>query len=59
MYLQRKSVWLNYKTKKKRKGFLAMSSTFFNQLTVDGYFVSFRTQLSNKKVKQIIEDIMN
>lgn len=31
---------------------------FFKQLTIDGYTVSFQTQLSNKKVKQIIEDII-
>lgn len=31
---------------------------FFKQLALDGYTVSFRTQLSNKKVKQIIEEVM-
>lgn len=31
---------------------------FFKQLTLDGYKVSFHTQLSNKKVKQIIEEVM-
>lgn len=31
---------------------------FFKQLTIDGYTVSFHTQLSNKKVKQIIEDVI-
>lgn len=31
---------------------------FFKQLTLDGYEVSFRTQLSNKKVKQIIEEVI-
>lgn len=30
------------------------AETFFKQLTIDGYKVSFHTQLSNKKVKQII-----
>lgn len=35
------------------------AEAFFEQLTVDGYTVSFHTQLSNKKVKQIIEDVMN
>ena len=35
------------------------AEAFFKQLTVDGYTVSFHTQLSNKKVKQIIEDVMN
>ena len=32
---------------------------FFKQLTVDGYKVSFHTQLSNKKVKQIIYEVIN
>lgn len=32
---------------------------FFNQLTVDGYTVSFHTQLDNKKVKQIVEEVIN
>ena len=32
---------------------------FFKQLTVDGYKVSFHTQLSNKKVKQIIDEVIN
>ena len=32
---------------------------FFKQLTLDGYKVSFHAQLSNKKVKQIIEEVMN
>ncbi len=32
---------------------------FFKQLTLDGYTVSFHTQLSNKKVKQIIEEVMD
>ena len=31
---------------------------FFKQLTVDGYKVSFHTQLSNKKVKQIIDEVI-
>ena len=34
------------------------AEAFFKQLTVDGYTVSFHTQLSNKKVKQIIEDVI-
>ena len=28
----------------------------FRQLTIDGYAVSFQTQLSNRKVKQVIDD---
>ena len=32
---------------------------FFEQLTLDGYTVSFHKQLSNKKVKQIIEEVIN
>lgn len=35
------------------------AEAFFKQLTIDGYTVSFHTQLSNKKVKQIIEDVLN
>lgn len=31
---------------------------FFKQLTIDGYKVSFHTQLSNKKIKQIIDDVI-
>ena len=34
------------------------AEAFFKQLTIDGYVVSFHTQLSNKKVKQIIEDVI-
>lgn len=32
---------------------------FFKQLTIDGYTVSFKSQLSSKKVKQIIEDVIS
>lgn len=31
---------------------------FFRNLTVDGYKVHFETQINNKKVKQIIEDVL-
>ncbi|MBQ6342269.1 MAG: type III restriction-modification system endonuclease [Anaerolineaceae bacterium] len=31
---------------------------FFKQLTLDGYKVSFHTQLSNRKVKQIIDEVL-
>lgn len=34
------------------------AEAFFKQLTIDGYTVSFHTQLSNKKVKQIIDDVI-
>lgn len=34
------------------------AETFFRQLTLDGYKVSFHTQLSNKKIKQIIESTL-
>jgi type III restriction enzyme len=30
---------------------------FFSQLTIDGYKVEFRTQLNNKKIKEIIDEI--
>lgn len=32
---------------------------FFKQLTLDGYKVFFHTQLSNKRVKQIMEDTLS
>ena len=35
------------------------AEAFFKQLTLDGYKVSFHTQLSNKKMKQIIEDTLS
>lgn len=35
------------------------AEAFFKQLILDGYEVSFHTQLSNKKVKQIIEDVIS
>lgn len=31
---------------------------FFTQLSIDGYKVEFKTQLNNKKIKQIIEDVL-
>lgn len=34
------------------------AEAFFKQLTIDGYTVSFHTQLSNKKVKQIIDEVI-
>lgn len=34
------------------------AEAFFKQLTLDGYTVSFHTQLSNKKIKQIIEEVI-
>lgn len=34
------------------------AEAFFKQLTIDGYTVSFHTQLSNKKVKQIIDEVL-
>ena len=34
------------------------AETFFKQLTIDGYTVTFHTQLSNKNVKQIIEEVL-
>ena len=32
------------------------AEAFFRQLTIDGYAVSFQTQLSNRKAKQVIDD---
>jgi type III restriction enzyme len=31
---------------------------FFNQLTIDGYKVDFRTQLNNKKIREIIDEVL-
>jgi type III restriction enzyme len=31
---------------------------FFNQLTIDGYKVEFKTQLNNKKIRQIIDEVL-
>lgn len=33
------------------------AKVFFNQLTIDGYKVEFKTQLNNTKIKQIIEEV--
>ena len=33
------------------------AEAFFRQLTIDGYAVSSQTQLSNRKVRQIIDDV--
>ncbi|MDF2831298.1 hypothetical protein [Chryseobacterium indoltheticum] len=30
---------------------------FFNQLTIDGYKAEFKTQLNNKRIRQIIDEI--
>ena len=32
---------------------------FFNQLTLDGYKVEFKEQIRNKKIKQIIDEVIN
>jgi type III restriction enzyme len=34
------------------------AEVFFAQLTIDGYKVEFQTQLNNKKIRQIIEDVL-
>ena len=31
---------------------------FFNQLTIDGYKVEFQAQLNNKKIRQIIDEVL-
>lgn len=38
---------------------ISCAETFFKQLKVDGYNVSFKTQLNNKGVKTIIDEIVN
>jgi type III restriction enzyme len=35
------------------------AEVFFKQLTIDGYKVSFHTQLNNKKMKQILDEVLN
>lgn len=35
------------------------AEVFFNQLKLDGYEVYFRKQLNNKKVKNILEEVLN
>ena len=37
---------------------ISCAEEFFNQLTLDGYKVSFKTQLNNNGVKSIIEEIV-
>ena len=34
------------------------AKVFFSQLTIDGYKVAFKTQLNNRKIKEIIEDVL-
>ena len=43
----------------KEEAKIKCAEVFFQQLTLDGYKVSFHTQLSNKKVKQIISEVIN
>lgn len=35
------------------------AKVFFEQLTIDGYKVEFRTQLNNKKIRQIIDEVID
>jgi len=34
------------------------AEVFFKQISEDGYKVEFHKQLNNKKIKQIIEDVL-
>ena len=34
------------------------AKVFFTQLTIDGYKVEFQTQLNNKKIRQIIDEVL-
>lgn len=34
------------------------AKVFFEQLTIDGYKVEFKTQLNNKKIRQIIDEVL-
>ena len=36
----------------------SLRGIFFKQLTIDGYKVEFKTQLNNKKIKQIIDEVI-
>lgn len=35
------------------------AKAFFEQLTIDGYKVEFKTQLNNKKIRQIIDELLS
>ena len=35
------------------------AKVFFTQLTIDGYKVEFQTQLNNKKIRAIIDEVLN
>ncbi|WP_295715464.1 type III restriction-modification system endonuclease [Mucilaginibacter sp.] len=37
---------------------ISCAEVFFKQLTIDGYKVEFKTQLHNKKIRQIIDEVM-
>jgi type III restriction enzyme len=37
---------------------ISCAKEFFKQLTIDGYKVEFKTQLNNKKIRQIIDEVM-
>lgn len=38
---------------------VSCAEEFFNQLTIDGYKVTFKTQLNNNGIKSIIQEITN
>lgn len=38
---------------------ISCAKEFFRQLTIDGYSVAFHEQMSNKKIKQVIEDVFS
>lgn len=35
------------------------AKVFFNQLTIDGYKVEFKTQLNNKKIRQLLDEVLH
>jgi type III restriction enzyme len=37
---------------------ISCAKVFFEQLTIDGYKVEFKTQLNNKKIRQIIDEVI-
>ncbi|WP_299154229.1 type III restriction-modification system endonuclease [uncultured Christiangramia sp.] len=45
--------------RKIEKAKINCARAFFEQLTIDGYTVKFEEQIRNKKIKQIIEDVIS
>lgn len=41
------------------KAKIECAKVFFNQLSIDGYKVEFKTQLNNKKIRAILDDVLS